>query len=222
MPSYANLKILAKILMLLGVLSLVSLAAVFFATSKMKYIDATYADLINGPGKANLAIARANRNLVYVNRSIYRLLSEVTEDGRSQAMDEITDTQGYFNKQVEIAINGMPAKKEAILKVQGSFTSIMAGACAETIKLGNSDNEEERKKAPTQMREVCDPALHTVMDSISSLTKKIIDDNDEASKDAIAVTKTTVTRTYIFVLSGLFVVLLLSCSPSSRPRTEVN
>jgi methyl-accepting chemotaxis protein len=73
MPKFANFKILVKILTLLGMLACVSLGVTVFATSKMRYIDDTYGDLIDGPGRANLAIARANRNLVYVNRSIYRL-----------------------------------------------------------------------------------------------------------------------------------------------------
>jgi methyl-accepting chemotaxis protein len=81
--------------MLLGLLALVSLGATVFATGKMRYIDDTYGDLIDGPGRANLAIARANRNLVYLNRSIYRLITEVTEERTQSATKEINDSW-YF------------------------------------------------------------------------------------------------------------------------------
>ena len=74
MLKFRDFKILTKILALLGMLALVTLSATVFATGKMRYMDDTYGDMIDGPGRANLAIARANRNLVYVNRSIYRLL----------------------------------------------------------------------------------------------------------------------------------------------------
>ena len=50
MPKFANFKILTKILVLLGLLALVSLGATVFATGKMRYIDDTYGDLIDGPG----------------------------------------------------------------------------------------------------------------------------------------------------------------------------
>jgi hypothetical protein len=72
-----NLKFLPKILLLLGLLALVSLAVTVFSTQRMRLIDDTYGELIDGPGKANLAIARANRNLVYISRSIgfYRVWS---------------------------------------------------------------------------------------------------------------------------------------------------
>ena len=91
MPKLLQFKILPKILLLLSLLALVSLGATVFATGKMRYIDDTYGDLIDGPGRANLAIARANRNLVYLNRSIYRLITEVTVDRSQSAAKEITD-----------------------------------------------------------------------------------------------------------------------------------
>src|ERR1700690_3992393 len=104
MPKFMNIKILPKILMLLALLALVSLGGTVFSTSRMRYIDDTYGDLIDGPGRANLAIARANRNLVYVNRSIYRLITEITEEHNKEATKEITDTVEFFNKQIKAAI----------------------------------------------------------------------------------------------------------------------
>ena len=210
MPKFANFGILTKILMLLMLLSMVSLGGVYFSTAKMKYINSTYSDLIEGPAKANLAIARANRNLVYVDRSIYRLMAEVTEDGNAQAETEIEDNQGYFNKQVKAAITGMPTQEAAIKKVQAGFAEVMSGACAETIKLGGSTNEDDKKKAVALMRDKCDPALHDVMDNISALTTAVNKSNEKSASDAVEVANSTVKITYIFILSGLFVVLLLS------------
>src|SRR5208337_4623253 len=97
---HVHLKMLPKILLLVGLLALVSLAGTVFSTQKMRYIDDTYGDLIDGPGKANLAMARANRNLVYVNRSLYRLVTEVTDEGNKQAIKEITDAEDFFYKQI--------------------------------------------------------------------------------------------------------------------------
>jgi methyl-accepting chemotaxis protein len=210
MPRFSDFKILTKILTLLGLLALVSLGATVFATGKMRYIDDTYGNLIDGPGRANLAIARANRNLVYINRSIYRLLTEVTDDGDKQAMQEITDTEGFFDKQIKAAVKGMPAEEEGINQVAGRYRAAMSGACAETIRLGNIANEDDKRKASVQMREKCDPALHDVMDEISSLTNKVIKSNDKDSEDALAVTNATIKNTYISVLGGLALIALLA------------
>ena len=225
MPRLANFKILTKILMLLGVMAMVTAGATVFTTSKMRYIDDTYGDLIDGPGKANLAIARANRNLVYVNRSIYRLITEVTAEGDKQAMQEISDSSQFFTKQITIATKGMPSKADDIRKVADKFDAAMTGACAETIKLANTSDDEANKKAATQMREKCDPALHEVMDDISALTNAIIKSNDKASDDAQEVTNTTIRNTYISVLGGLALIALLAAyltrSSISRPIKKI-
>jgi methyl-accepting chemotaxis protein len=210
MLRFADFKILIKILMLLGLLALVSLGATIFSTSKMRYIDDTYGDLIDGPGGTNLALARANRNLVYVNRSIYRLITEITDEGNKQAMKEITDTDGYFDKQVEKAIKGMPAKEADIKQVADKYRAAMSGACAETIKLGNTANEADKRQAAIFMREKCDPALHDVMDDLSALTNQILKISDKASDDAQAVTNDTIKNTYISVLGGLVIVVFLA------------
>jgi methyl-accepting chemotaxis protein len=225
MPRFADFKILTKILTLLGLLALVSLGATVFSTGKMRYIDDTYGDMIDGPGRANLAVARANRNLVYINRSIYRLLTEVTDDGDKQAMQEITDTEGFFDKQIKAAIKGMPSEEDEIKQITSKYKAAMTTACAETIRLGNIANEDDKTKAATQMREKCDPALHEVMDDISALTNKIIKINDKDSEDALAVTNATIRNTYISVLGGLALVALLAAyltrSGISKPIKKI-
>jgi methyl-accepting chemotaxis protein len=85
MPRFANLSMLSKILTQLAMLAAVSLGATFFATSSIRSIDNSFDAIIDGPESANLAIARANRNLVFVDRSIYRLLNENTPEGVAAA-----------------------------------------------------------------------------------------------------------------------------------------
>src|SRR5260370_36975970 len=107
MPKLLGLKILPKILMLLSLLALVSLGATIFATGKMRYIDDTYGDLIDGPGRANLARAGANRNLVYLNRSIFRLITETTAERSENATKEITNSRKISQKQIKTSIGAM-------------------------------------------------------------------------------------------------------------------
>jgi methyl-accepting chemotaxis protein len=209
MRRFMKLKILPKILMLLGLLALVSLGATVFSTGKMRYIDDTYGDLIDGPGRANLAIARANRNLVYVNRSIYRLITEVAEERIKQAATETTETVEFFNKQVKAAITAMPSEEAGIKQISGKFAAAMAGPCAETMKLASSPGAEDKKAAAAHMHEKCDPALNEVMNAIASLTNRILKVNDKGSEDALAVTNATIRNTYILVLGGLAVVIAL-------------
>ena len=210
MPKFANLKIPTKILTLLALSAMVSLGASVFTTGKMRYIDDTYGGIIDGPNAANLAIARANRDLVYINRSIYRLLAEVTDEGNKQAEKEITDTAGFFNKQIKIAIRGMPSERANIQNIADRYAASISGACAETIKLADSTSDGDKKRAAAQMHDKCDPALNSIMEDTSALTNKIIKISDKASDDALAVTNATIKSTYFQILGGLTVVILFS------------
>jgi methyl-accepting chemotaxis protein len=207
---FVNLRIATKIMLMLGLFGLVSLGSVVFVTGKMRFIDDSYGALLDGPGRANLAIARANRNLVYINRSIFRLLTEVTAQGVKQAVEEITDTDGFFDKQMKIAVRGMPAMADEFRKVSAAYKAAMSGPCAETIRLGQSNDLAAKQRGADQMREVCDPALRNVMEWISALTNKIIKINDDDADEALAITDHTIRNTYIIVLGGIFAVILMS------------
>jgi methyl-accepting chemotaxis protein len=209
MSKFLQLRILPKILMLLSLLALVSLGATVFATAKMRYIDDTYGDLIDGPGRANLAIARANRNLVYLNRSIYRLITEVTEDRSQSATKEINDSREFFNKQMKTAVGAMASKAAEIGQIGAKVNLALNGVCAETINLANSTMVEDKNRAATHMHEKCDPALNESMEEIAILTNQILKVNDQASDEAQAVTNATIRNAYILILGGLALVMLL-------------
>ena len=126
MQLYSNLNLQLKVFVLLGMLACVTIGATFFATGKMRYIDDTYGNLLDGPASANLALARANRNLVYVDRSFWRLISEDSAAGIKDAAAEISDSQAYFRKQVRKAGQAMPSEKEAVEKVAAKVDAAMS------------------------------------------------------------------------------------------------
>lgn len=206
----AHFKILTKILILLGLLAFVALGAIFFATTKMRYIDNTHGNLLDGPVWANISIARANRDLVYVDRSIYRLITETSLAEDQKASKEIVDAQQFFKKKIKDAIKGMPSLKEKFTAVDAKFATAMIGTCGEVMRLASSLNPEDAKKAIAEMHEHCDPALHNVMVDIATLNNEILKISDQASDDAEAITNDTIRHTYIFVLSGLLIVTLLA------------
>jgi len=209
MPKLQDLNILPKILLLLSLLALVSLGATVFATGKMRYIDDAYGDLIDGPGRANLAIARANRNLVYLNRSIYRLITEVTEERRQGATKEVNDSKEFFNKQIRVAVAAMPSKAAEIEQLGSKVNLTLSGVCAETINLANATSAEDKSRAATHMHEKCDPVLNESMEAIASLTNQILKANDKESDEVQALTSATIRNSYILILGGLAVVVLL-------------
>jgi methyl-accepting chemotaxis protein len=210
MPKFANVRISIKILILLALLAVVSVAATVFVTGKMRYIDDSYGNLIDGPGKANLALARANRNLVYVNRTMFRLLTETVPTQIAAAVKELTDNESFVDRQMKIAIKAMPSEQTDISRLLDRYKSAVTDICAATVKLGSSADPRDRERAIDQMHSTCDPALYELMTDLSGLTNKIIKLNDEASDAALAVTNATIRTTYIAVLGGMALLIALA------------
>jgi methyl-accepting chemotaxis protein len=82
--------------------------------------------------------------------------------------------------------------------------------------LANSTQLEDKTRAATHMHEKCDPVLNEVMEQIAVLTNQILKVNDKASDEAQAVTNATIRNTYILILGGLALVMLLVAALVAR------
>lgn len=225
MLKFSNIGILWKVLTLVGLISAVTIGGAFYATHQMRYIDNSYGDLLDGPGRANLAIARANRNLVYIDRSIYRLLSEPSADKKKDAAQEAFDSVGFFQKQIKAASRALPDEASHINEFGKRLDDIIAGDCAAVLKFGVSTDPKDEKAAIDGMRDACDPALNKAMVDISALTNKLLKTSDDASDRVLEVTNSTIRSTLFFNFGALGALLALAGfaarSGIARPIREV-
>jgi len=226
MLKFSNLGILWKVLTLVAALSAVTIGGAFYATDRMRFIDNSYGDLIEGFGKANLAMARANRNLVYIDRSIYRLLAETAADKKKDAAGEALDSVGFFQKQIKIAARALPDEADEISAFGKRLEEIVAGECADVVRLGVSTDAKDGKAASEAMRQACDPALNKAMVDISALTNKLTKASEAASDRTLDVTNTTIRDTLYFNFAALAVLASLAAfaarSGISRPIRAVS
>jgi methyl-accepting chemotaxis protein len=203
MKKFSDIGILWKVLILVAALSAVTIAGALYATNRMRFIDDSYGNLIDGFGSANLAMARANRNLVYVDRSIYRLLAETTAERKKEAAQEALESVGYFQKQIKAAARALPADADKIVEFGKRLDVIVAGDCSEVLRLGVSVNAEDAKAASGRMRDICDPALNKAVVDISALTNKLIKASEAASDVTMEVTNSTIRDTLFFNFGAL-------------------
>jgi methyl-accepting chemotaxis protein len=206
----SDFRILAKIQALLAMLAFVSLAVTVFATTRMQLIDDNYGALLDGPGVANLALARASRNMVYVDRSIYRLIGSASAETIAAAQEEITDNDGFFDKQVNKAIKALPGEADEIRQVSDAYKAALSSTCAETLQRGRSPADDDKKQAAALMQSQCDPAFHKSIEDMSALTNHILKNSDDASDKTAAVTVSTIRYTYLSVAVGLVMVMTLA------------
>jgi len=203
MLKFSNFSILWKVLALVALLSAFAVAGAFYSTSRMRLIDNSYGDLLDGYVRANLAIARANRNLVYVDRSLFMLLAEANADRKKAASEEAVDSIGFFQKQIKVAIQALPDRSKEISDIGKRASDAMAGACAEVLRLGVSEGPGDTASAREKMRVACDPAFDSLMRDISALTNKMMKESDAASDRTLALTDQTISETYVYLLGAL-------------------
>ena len=207
---FSNLGILWKVTTLVGLMAIVSVGGTVFSAMDMRHIDDRYGELLDGFGKANLAMARANRNLVFVDRSLYRLIAEVKADAKEAARQEALDSVGYYEKQIKVAVKALPEQGEQVGKFLKRLGDMMAGECAEVLRLGMSTGPNDAQAAADHMRGECDPALNALMNEIAGLTNDLLKQSDEASDATLETTNSTIRREYIFALGGLCAVLVFA------------
>jgi methyl-accepting chemotaxis protein len=207
---FSNLGILWKVTTLVGLMAIVSVGGTVFSAMDMRHIDDRYGELLDGFGKANLAMARANRNLVFVDRSLYRLIAEVKVDAKEAARQEALDSVGYYEKQIKVAVKSLPEQGEQVGKFLKRLDAMMAGECAEVLHLGMSTQPNDAQAAADHMHGECDPALNALMNEIAGLTNDLLKQSDQASDATLETTNSTIRREYIFALGGLCAVLVFA------------
>ena len=210
MLKFSDLGILWKVLSVVAALSAVTVAGVFYATNRMRFIDDSYSNLLDGYGSANLAIARANRNLVYVDRSIYRLLAETNTEKKKDAAQEALDAIGYFQKQIKSATRALPGEAETLKAFGKRLDAIVAEDCADVLRLGVSADAKDARAASERMLSACDPALNKMMLDISALTNNLLKASDAASDRTLEVTNSTIRDTFLYNIGALVVLASLA------------
>ena len=210
MIRFSNIGILWKVLSLVAALSAVTIGGVAYATHMMRFIDDSYGRLIDGYGSANLAMARANRNLVYIDRSIYRLLAETAVEKKQAAAQEALDAVGFFQKQIKAAARALPDRADVIGEFGKRIDAVVAGDCADVLRLGVSAQGADARTAAQRMLDTCDPALNKAMLDISALTNKLLKASEAASDVTLGVTDATIRDTVVYNLIALAVLAALA------------
>lgn len=210
MIKFADIKIISKILLLLGLLALCTLVSVFYSAQKMRDVDALDTAVIEGPDKANLALARAGRNLMAYYASIYRLATSTTEEGNSAAKKEIDAGREGFLKLTNEAAKADPVLTEETAALIKKFTEIDGNICGDTIRLASSTEAEENAKAAKHMTDKCGPTLLSFLSSMVKVTEASIVRGDKMSADATEMVSSTIKTTLIMTIVGLAVVFWLA------------
>ena len=220
MLKFADIPIIWKTLGLVAVLSSVTVGGAVYSTNRMRFIDDRYSALLDGFGAANLAMARANRNLVFVDRSIYRLLVEQSEDSKKEANQDAINAVGYFQRQLKVASKALPGDAAEIDLMGKHLDEVMSNYCTDVLHLGLSTDPRDHETAAQKMNELCDPGLNKSVAEISALTNRLLKSSDQAADRTLEITNETILHTYLFIFVALFAIAGLATYSALRGVTR--
>lgn len=223
---FNNLPMQAKVLSLLAALGLVALTAAVLAGLSLGNLTTRYNKLINGPEKAMLYVARANRNVMFLDRSIYKNTTAVTVADNAAAMADQKKAQADFNTLIGQAEGAEPDNKTRYEEFRSRFTRIVADKCAETIAASQSTDPAQNRKATGLMNAVCEPALMDLSHDLVKNNDEVIANANVESERLTTGSRVAVMLNYALVLGGLAIALItafwLTRTGIVAPLTRLN
>jgi len=221
--SFKNLPMIGKIFSLLGLLSLVVVAAVIFTTSRMSAISHDYGRVISGPGTAAVDMERASKNIQRAQTALYKLVSFDDPEDIASAEGELKQAQSSFSKETSEALKALPSETKRIEGIQASYNAAVDETCAQTRSLAENGDDADALK---QMRTQCDPAMSQLEKTMAQVVDDTVADNAAASAAAGTDTTRTIGITWGGLALGLIVVLgiavIVTRAGIVRPLTALN
>jgi len=211
MIKFSDLKLLTKILCLLGMLGVVCLGGTIFSASKMGTINDAYGKLINGSGAASLKLGTANKAITQDGIGIADLLMSTTDEGNKRAQDLQDKALADFKNDMKAAADALPSKRQTIDDLVGKMQVAVEQSCKEALKLGAaSTTPEGNAVAQAEFLKNCQPALEPVTTAIQRLVDDVAGEEQKEIEATTVVTSSTINTTYAVAIIGLLVVLGLA------------
>ncbi|MBB6249975.1 methyl-accepting chemotaxis protein [Nitrospirillum iridis] len=210
MTAFTNLKITFKILAMLGLLGLVALLATIFAASRMNAIDASYGSLLQGASKASLAVSRANRSLVFLERSIYEGMTVTDDAGNAKADANYKKGVEAYYQFMAAAKAALPGRVAELQSLEDETRALLApdGVCGQTLAAAvkSASAEENVRISTTLMGPKCDPAVMALIDRQAKLADGIRDYAAQVEQGNHESTKATIWVVFGTVVAGVILV----------------
>jgi methyl-accepting chemotaxis protein len=197
----------AKVLSLLAALGLVIVAGTVLTGLGMSNTNKTYDALISGPEKAVLDIAKANRNVMFFDRSVYKnALATTTEANQAAEADQsgaIAQVHDFLDKAVAVD----PSHADDLRAFRDRFNTVIGDTCGQTLQLASSTDTAQNQKAVETMNSTCEPAIMSLSKDMVTFNDKVTAEADASAARARGEGGLVVTLNYVLNFGALAVVL---------------
>jgi len=208
--TFTNLPILWKITLQLALLGILSVCAVLYVGTELERTASVYGVVLDGPAKGVADLVRANREVAWVDRSVYKLAGSTTDAGNQAAVADIAEARTNLGQRLDDAKREMPDEALGIENFRGQINTALDDKCATTMHYAESTLASDNAKAIDHMISDCDPVLGTIITAISNKALDITKHNDETSAQLRATAWQTVLVGSASVVTGILVIVGLS------------
>ncbi|WP_341992537.1 HAMP domain-containing methyl-accepting chemotaxis protein [Azorhizobium sp. AG788] len=209
--SFKNWPIIAKLASLILLLGLCAVGGTILASSQMREIGRSYAGLLTGDSRGALALARLNRNVAWIERSLFEAITATTEAGNRLANENVKSGIDTLRKRANDAKSAMPARAAEVDSILARVETAVNVTCGPTLKLAlEATTPEDNTRANNMMLNTCDPALQAISLEISK-SIDVMSKSVDASIDRLAAfTDTVIDTLYAVMAIAILAVLLLA------------
>ncbi|MBB5753967.1 methyl-accepting chemotaxis protein [Prosthecomicrobium pneumaticum] len=205
---FKNLPLIAKIASLLLLLGVFAAGGVLFAGTKMQTIDHAYGEALEGPSRATLLLARANRFVVQYGQAVYRSLSATDAEANAAAIATQEAAIERFGKMIDAAAERLPEAKQSIEALRGRFQQFVTVNCGDVVQRANASTDAQSNLSiAAEWNASCMPLLETLTQDIAALIDEKVAALDALEDGLHAETARTITLVYSLLFGGLVVVL---------------
>jgi methyl-accepting chemotaxis protein len=205
-----NLPILAKFMSVMAVFGLFSLATAFYAAHQMRAIDAHYTALIDGDGVAEVAIARANRELMGIQAATAEMQASQTVEGDKAATQLLNASTAGVQTYAEQAAQLVPAWATQIRGDEASALDLVTHQCAAAIAEGSTTTTGAGAvAAATEYFANCAPKFAPIIATFAATADAITAAANSENDELTVETGNTVLITYAGVIGGMALVMAL-------------
>lgn len=213
--SFKNLSVMMKISSMVVLLGICAIGGSLFGAKLLGELRATLDQTLR-EDSGYIQLARLSRQIVDLERTVYKLVVATSQDAVKVANAEIEQVTGLINKRADDAMALVPAIAPRINELRNRAISALNTACAPTLHLARTETDPAAiSRAGEMMVADCEPVLKAV----AADNAKLIDQSMAASKknaveldDAIA----TKIDLILFGMAGVVVAMLLLAVVVSR------
>ncbi|MQT13079.1 methyl-accepting chemotaxis protein [Segnochrobactrum spirostomi] len=206
--SFKNLPLIAKIVLLLLLLAIFSVAGTMLSTTKMKTIDGEYNGALSGEARALVAMARANRYVVEFNLAVYQSLSATSDVDNGAAVAMQKTATDKFHQRLGEVVQLDPRSADEITGMLKRFDDFVGGTCKSVIDRANrSSDAQESVRIAKDWNTQCMPTLAALNADVAKIVNVRMKDLDDLSAHLMDEAAQAVHLVYAIVIGGLIVVL---------------